>query len=98
MIKEVLSDADHRMKAALTVLTEDLSGLRTGRASTALVEKLLVDYYEVPTPLYQLASITIPEPQQIAIRPYDSSTMKIIEKAILSSSIAHRSSGQRNRS
>lgn len=87
MIKEVLSDADHRMKAALTVLTEDLSGLRTGRASTALVEKLLVDYYEVPTPLYQLASITIPEPQQIAIRPYDSSTMKIIEKAILASDL-----------
>ncbi len=87
MIKDVLSDAEHRMKAAVSVLEEDLAGLRTGRASTALVEKLPVDYYDVPTPLYQLASITIPEPQQIAIRPYDPSTLKLIEKAIQASDL-----------
>ncbi len=75
------------MKAALSVLSEDLAGLRTGRASTALVEKLSVDYYDVPTPLFQLAAITIPEPQQIAIRPYDPQTLKIIEKAIQASDL-----------
>lgn len=75
------------MKSALTVLDEDLAGLRTGRASAALVEKLTVDYYDVPTPLYQLAGITIPEPQQISIRPYDRNTLKIIEKAILASDL-----------
>lgn len=75
------------MKSALTVLDEDLAGLRTGRASAALVEKLTVDYYDVPTPLYQLAGITIPEPQQISIRPYDRNTLKIIEKAILASAL-----------
>ncbi len=75
------------MKSALTVLDEDLAGLRTGRASAALVEKLTVDYYDAPTPLYQLAGITIPEPQQISIRPYDRNTLKIIEKAILASDL-----------
>lgn len=75
------------MKTALSVLSEDLAGLRTGRASTALVEKLSVDYYDVPTPLFQLAAITIPEPQQIAIRPYDPQTLKIIEKAIQASDL-----------
>ncbi len=87
MIKDVLSDAEHRMKAALSVLEEDLAGLRTGRASAALVEKLMVDYYGVPTPLYQLASIAIPEPQQIAIRLYDPHTLKAIERAIQASDL-----------
>lgn len=87
VVKDILSDAEHRMKAALSVLSEDLAGLRTGRASTALVEKLSVDYYDVPTPLFQLAAITIPEPQQIAIRPYDPQTLKIIEKAIQASDL-----------
>lgn len=87
MIKDVLTDAEQRMKSALGVLEEDLAGLRTGRASTALVERLLVDYYDMPTPLFQLAGLTIPEPQQIAIRPYDPKTLKIIEKAILASDL-----------
>ncbi len=87
MIKEVLSDAESRMKSALAVLEEDFAGMRTGRASTALVEKLTVDYYDVPTPLYQIAGITVPEAQQIAIRPYDPSTLKTIEKAILTSDL-----------
>jgi len=87
VIKEVLSDAENRMKSALSVLSEDLAGLRTGRASTALVEKLSVDYYGVPTPLFQVASISIPEPQQIAIRPYDPKTLKMVEKAIMASDL-----------
>lgn len=87
MISEVQKDAEQRMKSALQVLEEDLAGLRTGRASTALVEKLSVEYYGAPTPLYQLAGITIPEPQQISIRPYDRTTLKAIEKAILASDL-----------
>ena len=87
VIKEVLSDAENRMKSALSVLSEDLAGLRTGRASSALVEKLAVDYYGVSTPLFQVASISIPEPQQIAIRPYDPKTLKMIEKAVLASDL-----------
>ncbi|GAB4572546.1 MAG: ribosome recycling factor [Anaerolineae bacterium] len=87
MINDVQRDAEQRMKSALNVLEEDLAGLRTGRASSALVEKIMVDYYDVPTPLYQLAGITVPEPQQISIRPYDRSTLKLIEKAILASDL-----------
>jgi ribosome recycling factor len=87
MIKDVLKDAEDRMKSTVTVLEEDLIGIRTGRASTGLVEKLMVDYYDTPTPLYQLATISVPEAQLIAIRPFDKSTLKTIEKAILASEL-----------
>lgn len=87
MIKDVLKDAEDRMKSALAVLEEDLRGMRTGRASPALVEKLHVEYYGTSTPLYQLATITIPEPQLIAIRPFDKTSLKSIEKAILASEL-----------
>src|SRR5690606_3647291 len=86
-IKDVLKDAEERMKSTLAVLEEDLKARRTGRASGALVEKLLVDYYGVATPLFQLASISVPEPQVIAIRPYDKSTLKSIERAIQASEL-----------
>jgi len=75
------------MKSAVSVLEDDLKGMRTGRASTALVEKLGVDYYGVDTPLYQLASISIPEARLIMIRPFDKGTLKTIEKAILASDL-----------
>lgn len=87
MIKDVLKDAEERMKSALSVLEEDLMGMRTGRASTGLVEKLNVEYYGTDTPLYQLATISVPEPQLIAIRPYDKGSLKTIEKAILASEL-----------
>ena len=61
MINDVLKDTDERMKSAVSVLEEDLRGMRTGRASTALVEKLPVEYYGTSTPLFQLATITVPE-------------------------------------
>ena len=60
-IKDVLKDAEDRMKSTVSVLEEDLRGMRTGRAATGLVEKLAVDYYGVETPLYQLATISIPD-------------------------------------
>ncbi|WP_119065210.1 ribosome recycling factor [Aggregatilinea lenta] len=86
-IKDVLMDAEDRMKSTVTVLDEDLKAMRTGRASGALVEKLQVEYYGVATPLMQLASISVPEPQTIAIRPYDKSTLKAIERAIQASEL-----------
>jgi ribosome recycling factor len=86
-IKDVLKDAEDRMKGAISVLEEDLRGVRTGRASAGLVEKLPVDYYGSETPLYQLATISIPEPQTIAIRPFDKGSLKTIEKAILASEL-----------
>jgi ribosome recycling factor len=87
VIKDILTDAEHRMKSALQVLHDDLSAIRTGRASPALVEKLLVEYYGAPTPLQQLASISVPEPRTLMIKPFDASTLKTIEKAIQSSDL-----------
>jgi ribosome recycling factor len=87
MINDVLKDAEERMKSTLGVLEQDLASLRTGRASTALVEKLEVEYYGTATPLYQLASISVPEPQTISIRPFDRTTVNVIEKAILASEL-----------
>jgi ribosome recycling factor len=87
MIKDVLKDAEDRMKSAVAVLEDDLKGMRTGRASPALVEKLSVEYYGTATPLYQLATITTPEAQLIAIRPFDKTSLKAIEKAIQASEL-----------
>jgi ribosome recycling factor len=87
MIKDSLHDAENRMKGAITALEEDLAAIRTGRAHPALVEKLLVEYYGTPTPLQQLATIAAPEPQLLTIRPFDPSTVTIIEKAIRTSDL-----------
>lgn len=87
MIKDILADAEHRMKSAIQILHDDLAGVRTGRASPALVEKLPIEYYGTPTPLMQLASISVPEPRTITIKPFDASTLKTIEKAIQSSDL-----------
>jgi len=87
MIKETVKEAETRMKGAIQVLEDDLAGIRTGRASPALVERLQVEYYGMETPLMQLATISIPEPRVIMIRPFDPSTLKIIEKAILASEL-----------
>ncbi|MBN2501036.1 MAG: ribosome recycling factor [Anaerolineales bacterium] len=82
MINDALKDAYERMKSAMQSLEEDLAGIRTGRASPALVEKLQVEYYGTPTPLNQLASISVPEPRTLLIRPFDPASLKNIEKAI----------------
>ncbi len=87
MIKDILTDAEHRMKSAIQVLHDDLAGVRTGRASPGLVEKLAIEYYGTPTPLMQLASISVPEPRSIMIKPFDASTLKAIEKAIQASDL-----------
>ena len=87
MLNDVYAEAKTRMKGAVQALEEDLAAIRTGRASPALVEKLQVEYYGVPTPLIQLASIGVPEPRSLLIRPFDPSTLKAIERAILASDL-----------
>ncbi len=87
MIKDILSSAETRMRGALQVLHDDLAAIRTGRASPGLVEKLPIEYYGTPTPLMQLASIGVPEPRTLTIKPFDASTLKTIEKAIQSSEL-----------
>jgi len=71
MIKEIVKDAEARMRGAIQSLEEDLSGIRTGRANPALVEKLQVEYYGMPTALMQLATISVPEPRVLLIRSYE---------------------------
>ena len=83
----VLRSADDKMKKAAHVTHDELNGLRTGRASPAFVEKLLVDAYGTSTPLNQLASINVPEPRLLIIQPYDKSTIGAIEKAIMASDL-----------
>jgi ribosome recycling factor len=87
VIKDLLKDADSRMQGAIHALHEDLAGIRTGRANPGLVEKLQVEYYGAPTPLMQLASISVPEARSLMIKPFDSTTVKAIEKAILASDL-----------
>jgi ribosome recycling factor len=87
MLKDIYMEAETRMKGAVQALEEDLAGIRTGRASPALVERLQVDYYGSPTPLVQLASIGVPEPRTLLIRPFDQSSLSDIEKAIQKSDL-----------
>ncbi|MGC8856745.1 MAG: ribosome-recycling factor, partial [Anaerolineae bacterium] len=75
------------MNGAIHALKEDLVAIRTGRASPALVEKLPIEYYGAPTPLMQLASISVPEPRSLLIKPFDPSTLKNIERAIQASDL-----------
>jgi ribosome recycling factor len=87
MSSEILADADHRMGRAVDAMERDFQGVRTGRASTSLVERITVDYYGTQTPLNQLAGISVPEPHQIVIQPWDRSVLGAIEKAITKSDI-----------
>jgi ribosome recycling factor len=87
MVKDAMIEAENRMKGAVRALEEDLTAIRTGRASPALVERLSVEYYGTPTPLMQLATISAPEPRLLTIRPFDPSSIKNIERAILASDL-----------
>src|SRR6266487_1984582 len=85
--EEILFETEERMEKAINVFRDELRGLRTGRATPALVDNMKVEYYGSPTPLKQLAQISTPDPQQIVIRPFDPSCLKDIEKAIRSSDL-----------
>jgi ribosome recycling factor len=84
---DILLDVEERMEKAVAVLKHTLAGIRTGRANPGLVDSLKVEAYGSPTPIKQLASVMVPEPTQILIRPYDAGTIKDIEKAILASDL-----------
>jgi ribosome recycling factor len=87
MSSETQASAEHKMARAVEAMERDFQGVRTGRASTSLVERLTVDYYGTQTPLNQLAGISVPEPHQIVIQPWDRSVLGAIEKAITKSDI-----------
>jgi ribosome recycling factor len=84
---DILLDAEERMEKAISVLKNSLAGIRTGRANPGLVDSLRVEVYGSATPIKQVASVGAPEPTQIVIRPYDPSTLKDIEKAIIASDL-----------
>ena len=84
---EVLTDTDSRMSKSVDALRRELNTIRTGRASPVLVETLMVDYYGVPTPLNQLASISVPEPRVLMIQPWDKQAMKDVERSVLKSDL-----------
>lgn len=87
MIDDILTETRQKMKAAMSVYEQDLQGMRSGRASPALVERLSVEYYGQDTDLRQLATISTPEAMQILIRPFDKTAVKAIEKAIRQSEL-----------
>ena len=87
MSSETITDADHKMGRAVEAMERDFQGIRTGRASTSLVERIHVDYYGTSTPLNQLAGISVPEAHQIVIQPWDRGVLSAIEKAILKSDV-----------
>lgn len=84
---EILLDAEERMDKAVDHLKSSLTGIRTGRANPGLVDSIKVEYYGSPTPLKQIANVSVPEPQQIMIRPFDVSSLDDISKAIQNSDL-----------
>jgi ribosome recycling factor len=84
----VKSDAEGRMKKTVTALEEEFSGLRTGRASAALFDRIKVEYYGNPTPINQVATISVPEARLVVIQPWDKSVINDIEKAIQQSELS----------
>lgn len=87
MINDVIADAKTRMQKAVDATRHEFAALRTGRASPALLEQIRVDYYGVPTPIPQLATVTVPEPRLLVIHPWDKKMVKEVEKAILKSEL-----------
>jgi ribosome recycling factor len=87
MVQQVINTAKEKMDKAVQAFTRELATIRAGRANPSLLEKVTVDYYGMPTPIIQLASISVPEARLLVIQPYDKSVIKDIEKAILSSDL-----------
>ena len=82
-IKELLQQAEDRMNKSIEALKHEFASIRTGRASVALLDKVMVDYYGSPSPINQVANISVPEPRMIVIAPWDKTMIGAIEKAIL---------------
>jgi ribosome recycling factor len=86
-MQTVLKDLDTRMNGALEVLAREFAGVRTGRASAALLDTIRVDYYGNPTPINQMASVSVPDARTLMIQPWEASQLKEIEKAIMKSDL-----------
>jgi ribosome recycling factor len=86
-VDESLKDAEHKMEQALVHLREDLSSIRTGRASSGVLSRITVEYYGTPVPLNQLASVNVPEPRLLVIQPFDKNSIVQIEKSIQQSDL-----------
>ena len=87
MAEQLLTDAEERMKKAVEATRHDFDSVRTGRASPAILERVMVDYYDTPTPVNQLATINAPEPRQLVISPWDKTVIGKIEKALQKSDL-----------
>lgn len=86
-VQAIIADVEARMQGALDVLAREFAGVRTGRASTGLLEGIRVDYYGTPTPVPQMASLSVPDPKTLLIQPWDGAALPAIEKAIMKSDI-----------
>jgi ribosome recycling factor len=87
VIDEALFEAEEKMEKAVSVTKDDLASVRTGRANPSMFSRVVVDYYGSPTPLNQLASVSIPEARMAVVKPYDASQLKAMEKAIRDSDL-----------
>ncbi|HEY3315673.1 MAG TPA: ribosome recycling factor [Bacillota bacterium] len=87
MVKDVLKETEDKMKRTAELFRKELAGLRAGRATPALLERVLVDYYGTPTPVNQMANISVPEPRLLVIQPWDKGQVPVIERAILKSDL-----------
>jgi ribosome recycling factor len=95
-VSQVLADSSNRMNKAVQALRRELATMRTGRASSSLVENVPMDYYGVPTPLNQLASITVPDARLIVIQPWDKKALGAIEKGLMKSELGLNPSNDGN--
>lgn len=86
-VHQILQEAEHKMKAAIDAMSHDFGTYRTGRASVAVLERVHVDYYGTETPISQIANVSVPEPRQLYIQPYDKSMIPLIERSILKSDL-----------
>ena len=86
-VQSALAAAAEKMDKAIAVLKDELSGVRTGRATPALLQRIVVDYYGTPVPIQQLASFSVPEPRTLMVTPYDPNAISSMEKAIMASDL-----------
>ena len=87
MIEELITDAERRMGKSVEATQHEFNTVRTGRASAALLDRVMVDYYGQPTPIKQLATLNVPEPRMLTVQPFDPSSVEAIERAVLESDL-----------
>jgi len=96
VIDDTLLEAEEKMERAIEHAKEEFGGIRTGRANAAMFSRIVIDYYGSPTPLPQMASIAVPEPRMVIIKPYDNSQLGAMEKAIRDSDLGANPNNEGN--